>query len=113
MKSFELYEPRTVKEAVDTLSKAGPKAKILAGGSDLVAGVMKDWVEGPGMPLPEALIDVTTIPQLRGIKVDRNGATIGSNMTLTEIIESKVLKQPFSLLTDAALSVGSPLIRLH
>jgi len=111
MKSFELYEPTTVKEAVDTLTRLGSKAKVLAGGSDLVAGVMKDWVEGPGMPLPEALVDVTTIPQLRGIKVDRNGATIGSNMTLTEIIESKELKQQFSLLTDAAHSVASPLIR--
>ena len=111
MRSFELYEPTTVKEAVDTLTRLGSKAKVLAGGSDLVAGVMKDWVEGPGMPLPEALIDVTTIPQLRGIKVDRNGATIGSNMTLTEIIESKELKQQFSLLTDAAHSVASPLIR--
>jgi len=111
MRSFELYEPTTVKEAVDTLTRLGSKAKVLAGGSDLVAGVMKDWVEGPGMPVPEALVDVTTIPQLRGIKVDRNGATIGSNMTLTEIIESKELKQQFSLLTDAAHSVASPLIR--
>ena len=111
MRSFELYEPTTVKEAVDTLTRLGSKAKVLAGGSDLVAGVMKDWVDGPGMPLPEALVDVTTIPQLRGIKVDRNGATIGSNMTLTEIIESKELKQQFSLLTDAAHSVASPLIR--
>jgi xanthine dehydrogenase YagS FAD-binding subunit len=111
MKSFELYEPRTVKEAVDTLSKAGPKAKILAGGSDLVAGVMKDWVEGPGMPLPDALVDVTAIPQLRGIKADQNGVTIGANMTLTEIIESKELNERLPLLVNAAHSVASPLIR--
>ena len=111
MKSFELYEPRTVKEAVDTLSKAGPKAKILAGGSDLVAGVMKDWVEGPGMPLPDALVDVTAIPQLRGIKADQNGFTIGANMTLTEIIESKQLNERLPLLVNAAHSVASPLIR--
>jgi len=111
MKSFELYEPRTVKEAVDTLSKAGPKAKILAGGSDLVAGVMKDWVEGPGMPLPDALVDVTAIPQLRGIKADQNGFTIGANMTLTEIIESKELNERLPMLVNAAHSVASPLIR--
>src|SRR6266571_7183958 len=111
MKSFELYEPRTVKEAVDTLSKAGPKAKILAGGSDLVAGVMKDWVEGPGMPLPDDLVDVTAIPQLRGIKADQNGLTIGANMTLTEIIESKELNERLPMLVNAAHSVASPLIR--
>ena len=111
MKPFELYEPRTVKEAVDTLTKAGPKAKVLAGGSDLVAGVMKDWVEGPGMPLPDALVDVTAIPELRGIKADQNGVTIGANTTLTEIIESKELNERFTLLANAAHSVASPLIR--
>jgi xanthine dehydrogenase YagS FAD-binding subunit len=111
MKSFELYEPTTVKEAVDTLTKLGPKAKVLAGGSDLVAGVMKDWVEGDGMPLPSALVDLTTIPQLRGIKVDAAGVTIGANTTLTEIVESKELNEKFPLLVQAAHSVASQLIR--
>ena len=111
MKSFELYEPTSVNQAVGILTKHGNKAKVLAGGSDLVAGVMKDWVEGPGMPLPDALVDITTIPQLRGIKVDKTGATIGSATTLTEIVESKDLNQHFPLLTQAARSIASPLIR--
>src|SRR5207249_7583375 len=111
MRSFELYEPTTVKQAVDTLTKLGPKAKVLAGGSDLVAGVMKDWVEGAGMPLPSALVDITTIPQLRGIKMEKTGATIGANTTLTEVVESKALNEQFSLVVQAAHSVASPLIR--
>jgi len=111
MKSFELYEPKTVREAVGVLTKFGNKAKPLAGGSDLVAGVMKDWVQGKGMPLPDALVDLTTIPQLRGIKVDAKGATIGAMTTLTEIVESKDLTERFPLLTQAAHSVASQLIR--
>ena len=111
MKSFELYEPKTVREAVGVLTKFGNKAKPLAGGSDLVAGVMKDWVQGKGMPLPDALVDLTTIPQLRGIKVDAKGATIGAMTTLTEIVESKDLTGRFPLLTQAAHSVASQLIR--
>jgi xanthine dehydrogenase YagS FAD-binding subunit len=111
MKSYELYEPTSVQQAVGILAKHGPKAKVLAGGSDLVAGVMKDWVEGPGMPLPDALVDLTTIPQLRGIKVDKTGATIGAITTLTEIVESKDLNQHFPLLTQAGHSIASPLIR--
>src|SRR3989337_1850414 len=111
MKSFELYEPTSVQEAVGILAKFGPRAKALAGGSDLVAGVMKDWVEGKGMPLPDALVDLTTIPQLRGIKVDAKGAAIGAITTLTEIVESKELNDRFPLLTRAAQSVASPLIR--
>ena len=111
MKSFELYEPTSVKQAVDTLAKFGNKARPLAGGSDLVAGVMKDWVQGDGMPLPDALVDLTTIPQLKGIKVDSQGASIGAITTLTEITESKELADRFPLLTKAAHSVASPLIR--
>ncbi|MBI4460709.1 MAG: FAD binding domain-containing protein, partial [Acidobacteria bacterium] len=86
-------------------------AKVLAGGSDLVAGVMKDWVQGEGMPLPDALVDVATIPQLRGITVNNNGATIGALTTLTDIVESKELNERFPLLTQASHSVASPLIR--
>src|SRR3990172_11176659 len=111
MKSFELYEPKTVNEAVGVLTKFGKKARPLAGGSDLVAGVMKDWVEGAGMPLPDALVDLTTIPQLKGIKVDAKGATIGAITTLAEITESKELTAQFPLLTSAAHSVASQLIR--
>src|SRR5579864_6657335 len=111
MKSFELYEPTSVQQAVGILTKHGNKAKPLAGGSDLVAGVMKDWVEGKGMPLPDALVDLTTIPQLKGIKVDAKGATIGVTTTLSEIVESKELKARFPLLTEAANSVASQLIR--
>src|SRR3990172_12802302 len=111
MKSFELYEPKTVREAVGVLTKFGNKAKPLAGGSDLVDGVMKDWVEGKGMPLPDALVDLTTIPQLRGIKVDAKGAAIGAITTLTDIVESTELGQQFPLLTRASHSVASLLIR--
>src|SRR3990167_5410992 len=111
MKSFELYEPKTVNEAVGILGKFGKKARPLAGGSDLVAGVMKDWVEGAGMPLPDALVDLTTIPQLKGIKVDAKGATIGAITTLAEITESKELTAQFPLLTSTAHSVASQLIR--
>src|SRR3970282_1400964 len=111
MKSFELYEPSSVKEAVGILAKFGPKAKALAGGSDLVAGVMKDWGQGDGMPRPNALVDLTTVPQLRGIKVEAKGATIGAITTLSEIVESKELTQRFPLLTQAAQSVASQLIR--
>jgi xanthine dehydrogenase YagS FAD-binding subunit len=111
MNSFELYEPTTVSEAVDTLGRLGSRGKVLAGGSDLVSGVMKDWVQGDGMPMPDALVDVTTIPQLKGITSGAGGVTIGANTTLAELIESDVLSETFPLLTEATKSVASPLIR--
>src|SRR5947208_11495468 len=111
MKIFELYEPTTVQEAVGLLDKFGATSKALGGGSDLIGGVMKDWVTGKGMPLPVQVVDLTTIPDLKGIKVGSDGAHIGATTTLSEIIENKDLQQSFPLLTQAAVSVASPLIR--
>ncbi|CAG0943147.1 xanthine dehydrogenase YagS FAD-binding subunit [Anaerolineae bacterium] len=112
MKSFELHDAATVQEAVALLNKFGPTAKIVAGGSDLVTGVMKDWVRGKGMPIPEKLIDVTAIPEMVGINIASTGnASIGAATTLTSITESKELDQRFPVFTQAAASVASPLIR--
>ena len=111
MKLFDLYEPTSVGEATQTLTQLGPKARVLGGGSDLVGGIMKDWVQGKGMPLPDALIDLTTIPNLDKISVSADGARIGATATLTDLIEHPDLQQQYPLLTQAALSIASPLIR--
>src|SRR6266699_505202 len=112
MRGFELYDATTVKEAVDLLGKySGRAVKVVGGGSDIVGGVMKDWVQGKGMPLPEVLIDITTIKDIVGIKTDGGGTTIGAATTLSDIIDNKDLASKLPVLTNAALSVASPLIR--
>src|SRR6266571_3537344 len=112
MRGFELYDATTVKEAVDLLGKySGRAVKVVGGGSDIVGGVMKDWVQGKGMPLPEVLIDITTIKDIVGIKTDGGGTTIGAATTLSDIIDNKDLAAKLPVLTNAALSVASPLIR--
>lgn len=111
MKSFELYDAYTVQEAVGLLNKFGPTAKVVAGGSDLVTGIMKDWVRGKGLPSPEKLIDVTTIPELVGIKIASGSATIGAATTLSSIVNSDEVRKGWPVFNDAAASVASPLIR--
>ena len=111
MKAFDLHEPTSVAEAVGLLDTLGATVKILAGGSDIVGGIMKDWVTGKGMPLPSALVDITTIPELKGIKPSGNGLSLGSATTLTEIIESADVQKTIPLLSDAAKTIASPLIR--
>jgi xanthine dehydrogenase YagS FAD-binding subunit len=111
MKSFDLHEPTTVAQAVGLLNQFGATAKPLAGGSDLVGGIFKDWVQGKGMPLPDNLIDLTTIPDLKTINLASDGAHIGATVTLTDIMEHQGLSQSFPLLVQAASSVASPLIR--
>jgi len=111
MKEFELYEPTSVAEAAQVMTQLGPKARVIGGGSDLVGGIMKDWITGKGMPLPDAIVDLTTIPDLAKVTVDGNGAKIGATVTLTDIILNKDLQAQYPVLTQSALSVASPLIR--
>src|SRR3989441_6950943 len=111
MKAFDLHEPTSVAEAVGLLDTLGATGKVLAGGSDIVGGIMKDWVTGKGMPLPSALVDITTIPELKGIKPGGNGLSLGAATTLTEVIESADVQKTIPLLSEAAKTIASPLIR--
>src|SRR5882762_5640921 len=111
MKQFDLFEPTSVSEATGLLNQLGAKAKVVGGGSDLLGGIMKDWVQGKGMPYPEAIIDLTTIKELAGIKAGGDGYHIGANTTLSELAEHPELAAKVPLLSTAALSIASPLIR--
>jgi xanthine dehydrogenase YagS FAD-binding subunit len=111
MKQFDLFEPTSVSEATGLLNQFGAKAKVVAGGSDLLGGIMKDWVQGKGMPYPEQVIDLTTIAELAGIKAGSDGFHIGANTTLTDLAEHQDISAKVPMLSQAALSVASPLIR--
>ena len=90
MKSFELYEPTTVQQAVGLLNQFGATGKALGGGSDLVGGIMKDWVTGKGMPLPGPDRRSDHHPRPEGHQDRaRTASHIGATTTLTEIIESR------------------------
>ena len=111
MRAFELHEPTTVKEAVELLATHGGIARPLGGGTDLVAGVMRDQVVGHGMPYPAHLVDVTRISEMVGIRIGAEGARIGAATTLVAIAESPGLQRSWPLLAQAANEVASPEIR--
>src|SRR5438270_37513 len=112
MRAFELYDATTVSQAVDLLRQNSNRAvKVVGGGSDLVGGIMKDWVHGNGLPFPDVLIDLATIKELTAIKVDGGSITIGAAVTLSDVINNKDIADRFPLLVSAASSVASPLIR--
>src|SRR5258708_27998308 len=108
MKGFDLHEPTTVSQAVGLLDQLGTAGKVLAGGSDIVGGVLKDWGTGKGMPLPSALVDVTAIPDLKGIKPAAGGVTIRAAATPTRNIASAQIHKSVSLLSAHARTIRSP-----
>ena len=111
MRAFELYDATTVEGAVELLRKNSDRAvKVVGGGSDLIGGMMKDWVHGKGLPFPDVLIDLTTIKDLTSISVG-DTTNIGAAVTLSDVIDNKGLQDKFPMLVAAAQSVASPLIR--
>ncbi len=99
-----IVRPNTLDEALGLVRNAGGTARWLAGGIDIVR-----------QPPPEGttLIDISALP-LHEIAVSADGQTIsiGATATLTEIMESKLIRGLYGGEMVAMLSnVASPLLR--
>ena len=106
MENFEYFEPKTLKEAVRLLVKYKKGAKLLAGGTDLMIG-MKD-----GFVKPKYLINLKKIKGLDKISYSKKeGLSIGSLVTWTNILSSKPLHQYYPILWEAASLIGCTQIR--
>jgi NADPH-dependent glutamate synthase beta subunit-like oxidoreductase/CO/xanthine dehydrogenase FAD-binding subunit len=107
MKSFNHVNAKTVNEAVKSLKDHKGKAKLIAGGTDLL-GTLKDRI----LPdYPETIINIKTIPDLDYISEDGGGLKIGALARLEDIAQSPVVKGKYKLLAEAAQSVATPQIR--
>jgi xanthine dehydrogenase YagS FAD-binding subunit len=108
---LELVQPETIEEATHWLSHYGDKAKIIAGGTDLL-GLLKDNVSGPKFPVPEVLVDIGKIEKMRSITVaDNQELVIGAGVTLSKLANSRLVTEKFKILAEAANSVATPQIR--
>jgi xanthine dehydrogenase YagS FAD-binding subunit len=111
VKGFQLHQPQTVSEAVGLLATVGLAGRPVAGGTDLVAGLMRDHIVGAAMPYPAHLVDVAALPDLGGISEVEGGLRIGAAVTLVDISESPLIRSSWSLLAAAASQIASPEIR--
>ena len=57
MKNFEYFAPPSLNEALSLLDNARQKAKVLAGGTDLIAQMRTGFIQ------PAVIIDVKSIPE--------------------------------------------------
>src|SRR3972149_11202902 len=107
MKPFGHKNAKTVDEAVKLLKTYKGKAKLIAGGTDLL-GTLKDRT----LPdYPEAVINIKTIPCLDGIEKNGAGLRIGALAKLSTIAQSPLINGKYDLLAQAAKAVASPQIR--
>ena len=106
MKEFEFYEPKRVIDACKLLAKYKGRAKILAGGTDLLVELKRGWHK------PAALINLKQIKGLDKISfTKKEGLRIGSMVTWAQLLDSKPLARHYPLLRAAAEHLGSMQIR--
>ena len=102
---FEYIKPNTVDEAIFNLARLGKEAKILAGGTDLLAQIKKNRIS------PRYLIDLMTISGLGQIQEEDGEIGIGPGVTLSSLEKSTLIKKRFGSLWKAVQVIGSPQIR--
>ena len=101
---FKLLRPRTLDEALSLLAKHN-NARIVAGGTDLIPSMRQKLFE------PQHVMDIRNIAELKGIRQQGSGVEIGALTSLTTIEHSDMLRRHYPVLTEAAATVASPLLR--
>src|SRR2546426_1119424 len=105
MPAFELFQPSSVADAQTLLTQHGADAWVLAGGMDSF-----DWLKDR-IKRPKAVVDLSGIEALKGVRATSDGIEIGAMTTLTDVVNNPIIQQKYSLLAQAAALVASPQIR--
>ena len=101
---FQYLEPTSIEEAISILSEYGNKAKIIAGGTDLLVQIRSKTIR------PEYLVDISRIPKL-DYKEENDGLRIGALTTIRALEKSAELHQRYPVISQAAGQLGSVAVR--
>jgi len=94
-----------LEEARSHLAKHANNIRILAGGTDLIPSMRQKLFE------PEFVLDLRHVAELKGIRQQGSDVEIGALTPLSDIERSGLLKKRYPVLTEAAATVASPVIR--
>ena len=99
------FRPRTIPEALKILEEFRGKARVLAGGTDLIPQIRNREAD------PKVLVDITRIPGLGEIKLEEGLIKIGALVTHAQVAESSLIRKKALALSEGASQLGSPQIR--
>lgn len=101
---FEYFEPRTIEETVSQLATYQGRAKLIAGGTDLLV-----WMK-MGRMNPQCLINIARIPALRYL-IMGNGLRIGALTSFREVEKNLLIQKKYTAFFEASRSVTSVQIK--
>lgn len=103
---FDYHRPRTLDEALRLLADLGPRAQIIAGGTDVLPNMKQ------GLFDPAHVVSITRLEELRGIALAPSPGgdrlAIGAGMRLSEVAGSLLVQRGAPALAEAAGLVGGP-----
>jgi xanthine dehydrogenase iron-sulfur cluster and FAD-binding subunit A len=98
---FEYLEPASLEDAVTLLAQFGKRARILAGGTDLLVHMKMERVA------PEAVISISRIPGLDRIALHDGQVHIGALATVRAVECASSVRERYPALTDACASFST------
>jgi CO/xanthine dehydrogenase FAD-binding subunit len=103
---FEYFAPKDVREACRLLKEHDGRAKVMAGGTDLLVHMKHRTV------VPQYVIGLKHLPDLGYIEYNEDrGLRIGTLATHQSVAENPLIKERFGALGAACSKVGTPQIR--
>ena len=103
--AFAYHRPTSVSAAIALLADLGEDARPLAGGHSLIP-MMK-----LRLAVPQALIDLAGIAELRGIRREGDAIVIGATTTMADLIASDDLASAIPIIRETALVIADPQVR--
>src|SRR5438445_11049506 len=101
MRDIIYAAPKTLADATALLNDKGDRARILAGGTDIIVQVRE------GRRDIDALVDIKHIPDVNELSFDPAiGLTIGAAVPCCLVYENKAIAKGYPGIIDAAALIG-------
>ncbi|MEI8096041.1 MAG: FAD binding domain-containing protein [Spirochaetales bacterium] len=102
---FRYAAPESRKQLLSLVSEHQGKAKVLAGGTDLLTGIRAGSVK------PEVVIDLKRLAEPSGLEWTAEGLVLGMTTTINDLLRDERVRREYPLLAVCAHDLASYQIR--
>ena len=105
MVPFKYIYPKTKEEVLKILRQENSKASIVAGCSNILPYIKDKLISG------KLLVDISKIEELKYIKIIDNHLFIGPSTTISDLMNSEIIRKEYNILFHAAEEFADPIVR--
>jgi carbon-monoxide dehydrogenase medium subunit len=105
VKNFKFVKPKTLSELLEIKNKEAGDGLILAGGTNLLIYIRDGSIKGG------TLLDISDLPELRGVRLEKGLVQIGAAETMSRLLNSNVLRKTLPFIPEVLKKFANPLVR--